>query len=129
MQYLLCKNYKHDDSFQTRSAVRTVRAQDISSNKHDDHYRSLSERKNSRIGEEQACLQDCVLPKDLGAPQEEVRPIYLEGSNSSVKQNDQSKRSKDVIVVEDDDKPAAKMTEQAGESCHDRVKRSRWRGI
>ena len=30
---------------------------------------------------------------------------------------------KTVIVVEDD-KPAAKMTEQAGESCHVRVKES-----
>ena len=34
--------------------------------------------------------------------------------------------SKDVIVVEDN-KPAVKMTEQAGESCHDRVKRSQSR--
>ena len=31
------------------------------------------------------------------------------------------KRSKDVIVVEDD-KPAATMTDQAGVSCHDRMK-------
>ena len=41
--------------------------------------------------------------------------------SSSVKQNDQSKRSKELIVVENDI-PAAKMTEQAGESCHDCVK-------
>ena len=33
-------------------------------------------------------------------------------ARSAIKQNDQSKRSKDVIVVEDD-KPAVKMTEQA----------------
>ena len=37
----------------------------------------------------------------------------------SVKQNDQSKSYKDVIVVEGD-APVAKMTEQAEESCHDR---------
>ena len=41
--------------------------------------------------------------------------------------NDQSKRSKDVIVVQDDIIPVVKMLEQAGESWHDRGNRSRWR--
>ena len=41
--------------------------------------------------------------------------------NSSIKEF-----SKHVIVVEDD-KPAAKMTEQVGESCHDCMKRSQLR--
>ena len=45
-----------------------------------------------------------------------------------MKQNNQPKRSKEVIVVEDD-KSAARMTEQAGESCHERVKGCQPRAI
>ena len=142
-------HFKHnsiDNSAVIIMIVLVQYAQKLSSNKHDDLYRSLK-----RTLEEQVCLRDCLLRNDHGVPpgggstrlivaenplsnrdsnQLTITSLLLRqarrpgGTNtrpsSSVKQNAQSKG----MIVVGDDKPAVKTTEQAGESCHDRMKRS-----